>query len=56
VKLTRVLDVGADPADEPDLRVRKRTAVTAALAFMAVAVFIALADLALGRPVFVASH
>jgi hypothetical protein len=30
VKLARVLDIGADPADEPDLRIRKRTAVAAA--------------------------
>ena len=36
MKPVRVLDIGADPADEPDLRIRKRTAVFAALAFMAV--------------------
>ena len=34
VKLVTVLDIGTDPADEPDLRIRKRTAVAAALAFM----------------------
>jgi guanylate cyclase len=54
VKLVRVLDIGADPADEPDLRVRKRTAVAVSLAFIAVGGVIGLADLALARPVFVA--
>ena len=47
-----VLDIGADPADEPDLRIRKRTAVVAALALMAVAAAFGLADLALARPAF----
>ena len=47
-----VLDLGADPADEPDLRIRKRTAVAAALALMAVAAVFGLADLALARPAF----
>ena len=46
--LTRVLDIGADADDEPDLRIRKRTAVAAALAFMAVAVVVGLVDVALG--------
>jgi class 3 adenylate cyclase len=52
VKLVRILDIGADPADEPDLRVRKRTAVATALAFIAVAVVFGLVDLALARPAF----
>jgi len=47
-----VLDLGADLADEPDLRIRKRTAVAAALALMAVAAVFGLADLALARPAF----
>ncbi len=33
--IARVLDIGTDPDDEPDLRIRKRTAVASALAFMA---------------------
>jgi guanylate cyclase len=48
--LARLLDIGADPGDEPDLQVRKRTAVAAALSFMAVAVVLGLANVALGRP------
>ncbi len=52
MKPARVLDIGADPADEPDLRIRKRTAVFATLAFMAVAAVFGLVDLALGRPGF----
>jgi guanylate cyclase len=47
--LARLLDIGGDPDDEPDLRVRKRTAVAAVLAFMAVAVVLGLANAALGR-------
>jgi adenylate cyclase len=46
--VARVLDIGADPDDEPDLRIRKRMAVASALAFMAIAVAIGLADAALG--------
>jgi guanylate cyclase len=46
--LARVLDIGSDPDEEPDLRIRKRTAVASALAFMAIAVVIGLADIALG--------
>jgi guanylate cyclase len=51
MKLVRVLDVGADPADEPDLRIRKRTAVALALVAIAVGTLIGLVDLAAGRPV-----
>src|SRR3954471_14983530 len=41
-RLAPFLDVGADPADEPDLRVRKRTAVaTALLLIVATLVFAA---------------
>jgi adenylate cyclase len=54
VKLGRILDLGSDPADEPDLRIRKRTAVAVALAFMAVGVTIGLLDLVLARPTFAA--
>ena len=54
MKLVTILDIGADPADEADLRIRKRTAVAAALALMVVGVVFGLADLALGRPVFAA--
>jgi guanylate cyclase len=45
----RVLDIGADPHDEPDLRIRKRTAVAAALALMAVAVVYGPTNLAVGQ-------
>jgi adenylate cyclase len=51
VKLSRVLDMGSDPADEPDLRIRKRAGVASALAFMAIAVAVGVADVALGLPV-----
>jgi adenylate cyclase len=54
VKLARVLDIGSDPADEPDLRIRKRTAVAVAFVFIGVGIIFGLADLALGMPVFVA--
>jgi hypothetical protein len=46
-RLARVLDFGADPADEPDLRIRKRTAVASALAFIGVAIVIGITDVAL---------
>ena len=46
--LVRVLDVGTDADEEPDLRVRKRTAVASALAFMAVAAVVGVVDIALG--------
>ncbi len=49
-----MLDIGADPADEPDLRIRKRTAVAVVFVFMAVAVAFGLVDLALARPVLAA--
>ncbi len=54
VKLVRILDIGTDPADEPDLRIRKRTSVAVALAFMVVAVLFGLVDLALAQPIFTA--
>ena len=54
MKLGRILDIGSDPADEPDLSVRKRTAVATAFVFIAVGVVLGAADLALGEPVFVA--
>jgi len=50
--VVRILEIGADPADEPDLRIRKRTAVAVALVFMAVAVGFGLVDAASGGPVF----
>src|SRR4051794_15458035 len=49
----RVLDLGADPSDDPDLRVRKRTAVAVALVFIAVGVVLGLADLLLGEAEFI---
>ncbi len=49
MKPARVLDLGADPGDDPDLRVRKRTAVAIAFVFMAVAVVLGVADLLLGE-------
>ncbi len=54
MKLVTILDIGTDPADEADLRIRKRAAVAAALAFMGVGVVFGLADLVLGRPAFTA--
>ena len=51
MKGTRILDIGADPADEPDLRIRKRTAVAVALVFIVVGIAVGLVDLARGRPV-----
>ena len=50
MNLLRVLDIGADPADDPDLRVRKRTAVATAFVLMAVAVVLGVADVLLGEP------
>jgi adenylate cyclase len=50
VSLGRVLDLGSDPADEPDLRIRKRAAVGTALAFMAVAIVFGVADVATAKP------
>ncbi|MFL5712369.1 MAG: adenylate/guanylate cyclase domain-containing protein [Chloroflexota bacterium] len=52
MNFARVLDLGADPTDEPDLRIRKRTAVASALVFMAVALAFAVADFAVARPAF----
>jgi guanylate cyclase len=50
VRLARVLDIGLDAADEPDLRIRKRTAVASALALIVVAFIIGLADVVRGLP------
>src|SRR2546428_1049484 len=47
--LARVLEIGSDPADEPDLRIRKRTAVATVFVFMAVPVAIGGTDIALAR-------
>jgi guanylate cyclase len=47
--ITRIVDIGSDPDDEPDLRIRKRTAAATTLAFMGVAVVAGLGNLALGR-------
>ena len=51
MNLVRVLDIGDDLADEPDLRIRKRTAVAAALVCIAVGLVVGLVDLALGQRV-----
>ena len=48
MKLARVLDIGTEPAEDPDLRIRKRTAVATTLVLMAVAVVFGLVDLVLG--------
>ncbi len=48
-RLLRVLDIGCDPDEESDLQIRKRAAVASALGFMAVAVFLALVDVAVGQ-------
>ncbi len=52
MRLTRVLDIGADPTDDPDLRIRKRTAVASAYVLMAVAIAFGVADIVLEQPVF----
>jgi class 3 adenylate cyclase len=44
VGLSRVLDIGAGPGDERDLRVRKRAAVGSALAFMGFAVAVGIVN------------
>jgi guanylate cyclase len=54
MNLVRLLDIGCDPVEDPDLRVRKRAAVATTLVFMAVAVVIGLVDLAVGKPVLAA--
>ena len=54
MKLVTILDIGAEPGDEADLRIRKRTAVATALVFILVGVVFGLADQALGRPGFAA--
>jgi adenylate cyclase len=50
VILDRILDIGAKADDEQDLRIRKRTAVASVLAFIAVALFYAVADVPLANP------
>jgi adenylate cyclase len=51
--LARILDIGADPSDGPDLRVRKRVAVGAVYVFMTYAIvyfaFLVVANLAVTR-------
>lgn len=47
-RLARLLDLGSEVGDEPDLVIRKRTAVAAAFAYIAIAVVIGIADLVLG--------
>jgi class 3 adenylate cyclase len=47
----RVLDIGSDPADEADLRIRKRTAVASAFVLIAVSIFLGAIDVALGQTV-----
>ena len=54
MKLARVLDIGTDPGEDPDLRIRKRTAVATTLVFMAVAVVFGLVDVASRQPIFAA--
>jgi adenylate cyclase len=54
MKLVQVLDIGADPGEDPDLRIRKRTAVATTLVFMAVAVVFGVVDVASAQPIFVA--
>ncbi len=54
MKLARVLDIGTDPGEDPDLRIRKRTAVATTLVFMAVAVVFGLVDVASREPIFAA--
>ena len=49
--LARVLDIGSDPTDEADLKIRKRTAVASALVLIAVSIFLGVIDLALGQTV-----
>ena len=53
MRLARVLDIGSDPTDEADLRVRKRAAVGSALVLIAVTIFIGLADVSVGENVVV---
>ena len=48
MKWTDILEIGSDPSDEPDLRVRKRTAVASALVVIAVSLVLASTQLALG--------
>ena len=53
MRLARLLDVGSDPGDEADLRVRKRAAVASALVLIMVAIFIGFADISVGENVVV---
>jgi guanylate cyclase len=52
MRLARVLDIGSDPGEDPDLRIRKRTAVATAFVLMAVAFVLGVADIALAAPAF----
>ena len=51
MKPASILDIGTDQADEPDLRIRKRTAVALALVAITVGILVGLVDVAAGRPV-----
>src|SRR3954454_22541730 len=43
-ELTRVLDLGSEAGEDPDLRVRKRTAVASAFVLLSVVVVIGVVD------------
>jgi guanylate cyclase len=51
VRLARILDIGSDPADEADLRVRKRTAVASALVVIVVTIVVGLTQVGIGLDV-----
>ena len=51
MRLARVLDIGTDPGEDPDLRIRKRAAVATTLVFMAVAVVFGVVDVAAAKPI-----
>ncbi len=44
VRLSRLLDIGVDPADDPDLRIRKRTLLATVLALMGFALLLGIAN------------
>jgi guanylate cyclase len=48
VRSARILDIGSDPADEADLRIRKRTAVASALVIIVLTTVIGLTQLEIG--------
>jgi guanylate cyclase len=51
LKLSNLLAIGSDPADEADLRIRKRAAVATTLTFMSVAAVVGVVDVGAGLPV-----